>query len=108
MGDAKLAVLAVVSPYCDAYITLSLAPELPMVFSDLYRTEYLGLGYHELLEKADNTEHHQHHNKPRLHVLPREVLGIRPNLDYGLECDTEGSLLQSVKVPVTLIQQVLL
>ena len=36
-------------------------------------------------EKAENAEHHQHHNKPRLHVLPREVLGIRPNLDYGLE-----------------------
>ena len=56
-SDAKpAAVLAVVSPYCDAYVPLSLAPELPMVPSDLYRTEYLSLGYHELLEIAGNTE----------------------------------------------------
>jgi len=27
-----------------------------MVFSDLYRTEYLSLGYHRLLEIAKNTE----------------------------------------------------
>ena len=36
--------------------TLSLAPELPIVFSDLYRTDYLSLGNHELLELAGNTE----------------------------------------------------
>ena len=52
LGDAKPAVLAVVSPYCDAYVPLSLAPELPMVFSDLYRTEYLSLDYHELLARS--------------------------------------------------------
>ena len=55
-SDAKPAVLAVVSPYCDAYVPSSLAPELPMVLSDLYRTEYLSLGYHRLLEIAENTE----------------------------------------------------
>jgi len=55
-SDAKPAVLAVVSPYCDAYVPSSLAPELPMVLSDLYRTEYLSVGYHRLLEIAENTE----------------------------------------------------
>ena len=55
-SDAKPAVLAVVSPYCDAYVQSSLAPELLMVLSDLYRTEYLSLGYHRLLEIAQNTE----------------------------------------------------
>ena len=52
LGDAKPAVLAEVSPYCDAYVPLSLSPELPMVFSDLYRTEYLSLDYHELLARS--------------------------------------------------------
>ena len=38
---AKPAVLALVSPHCDNYVPASLAPELPVVLSDLYQTEYL-------------------------------------------------------------------
>ena len=49
---AKPAVLALVSPHCDGYVPTSLAPELPSVLSDLHQTEYLKLGYHELLQKA--------------------------------------------------------
>ena len=44
---------------CDACVPLS-APELPMVLSDLYRTEYLSLDYRKLLEIAGNT----HQSKP--------------------------------------------
>ena len=49
---AKPAVLALVSPHCDNYVPASLAPELPVVLSDLYQTEYLKLGYLELLQRA--------------------------------------------------------
>ena len=49
---AKPAVLAIVPQHCDAYVPASLAPELPMVLSDLYHTHNFTLGYHELLQVA--------------------------------------------------------
>ena len=51
-SGAKPAVLALVPPHCDEYVPTSLAPELPTVLSDLYKTEYLKLRYNELLQKA--------------------------------------------------------
>ena len=53
---AKPAVLALVPPHCDNYVPTSLAPELPNVLSDHYQTEYLKLGYHELLQKASSID----------------------------------------------------
>ena len=55
---AKPAVLAIVSPYSEAYIPASLDQDLPMVLSDLYKREYLSLGYSSLLQLANETELH--------------------------------------------------
>ena len=52
---AKPAVLAAVPPYCEAYIPATLAEDLPMVLSELYKNEHLTLGYHSLLQLAKNT-----------------------------------------------------
>lgn len=53
---AKPAVLAIVSPYSEAYIPASLHQGLPMVLSDLHKKEYLSLGYNSLLQIASETK----------------------------------------------------
>ena len=53
---AKPAVLAITPGFCDAYVPVSLAPELPMVLSDLYQPDNLSLGYNELLQMAVSTD----------------------------------------------------
>ena len=53
---AKPAVLAVTPGFCDAYVPVSLAPELPMVLSDFYQPDNLSLGYNELLQVAVSTD----------------------------------------------------
>lgn len=52
---AKPAVLAIVSPYSEAYIPASLHQDLPMVLSDLHK-EYLSLGYSSLLQIGSETK----------------------------------------------------
>ena len=54
-AGAKPAVLAVVPMHTDAYVSTSLAPELPMMLSDLYRTE-VTLSYQGLVQIASSTE----------------------------------------------------
>ena len=53
---AKSAVLAITPGYCDAYITASLAAELPMVLSNLYQPDNFSSGYNELLQMAVSTD----------------------------------------------------
>ena len=81
-SDAKPAVLAVVSPYCDAYVPLSRAPELPMVLSDLCRTDYFNLVIMNCWKLRGTLKSTSQQTRV---VLPRLVLGIRPILDYCLE-----------------------
>ena len=46
---------SVIPEFCNAYVPMSLAPDLPPVLSSVYETSNLKLGYYELLEKAENT-----------------------------------------------------
>ena len=55
-SNVKPVVLSTVSPYSEAYIPKSLAPDLPLVLSDLYRRENLNTGYHGLLLMAEKCE----------------------------------------------------
>ena len=48
--------LSAVSPYSEAYIPRSLAPDLPMVLSNLCRRENHNTGYHGLLLMAARCE----------------------------------------------------
>ena len=52
---AKPAVLAIVPPYSEAYVPASLDQDLPMVLSDMYKKDYLSLGYRSLLQLANQT-----------------------------------------------------
>ena len=52
---AKPAVLAGVAPYCEAYVPATLAEDLPMVLSELYKNEHLTFKYHSLLQLAKDT-----------------------------------------------------
>ena len=53
---AKPGVLVITFGYCDTYVPVSLAPELPMVLSDLYQPDNFSLSYNELLQMAVNTD----------------------------------------------------
>ena len=53
--DCKPAVLSILPEFCDPFIPSSLAPDLPMVLSDLYDKSNLQLSYYELLKKAKDT-----------------------------------------------------
>ena len=46
--------LAIVPPYSDAYIPATLDQDLPMVLTDLYKMEYLSLGFSSLLQEASS------------------------------------------------------
>ena len=48
-------VLAIVPQYCEKYIHASLDKDLPMVLSDLYKSDNLTLGYDNLLQLALET-----------------------------------------------------
>ena len=50
--------LAIVPPYSEAYIPASLDQDLPMVLYEVYKREYLSLGYSSLLQLANETELH--------------------------------------------------
>ena len=52
---AKPAVLAIVPPYSEAYVPASLDQDLPMVLSDMYKKDYLSLGYRSRLQLANQT-----------------------------------------------------
>ena len=46
---------SVIPEFCNAYVPMSLAPDLSPVLSSVHETSNLKLGYYELLEKAENT-----------------------------------------------------
>lgn len=52
---SKPIVLATVELYCEAYIPSSLDQDLPAMFSSLYSSDHLRLGYHSLLQLAHET-----------------------------------------------------
>ena len=53
--EQKPAVLAIVPPYSEAYVPASLDQDLPMVLSDMYKKDYLSLGYRSRLQLANQT-----------------------------------------------------
>ena len=48
--STKPAILSLVRNYCSNYIPNSLAPDMPMTFSDLFKPEYLSAGFADLLQ----------------------------------------------------------
>ena len=53
-SQAKPAVLAIVHPHSEAYVPASLDKDLPLVLSELYRKEHLGVGFTTLLDIASS------------------------------------------------------
>ncbi len=55
LSSTKPVILSVIPEFSDAYVPLSVAPDLPPVQSDIYERCNLKLGYYELLEIAETT-----------------------------------------------------